>query len=200
MAAIIFRRSLNLGLTEEHGRVLWMFVAAGILACFASAVRRQPAAIARSVSLRTVRFPALLIFPMLLFANGMMPYLGGKTETSFSMFSNLRTEGGISNHFLMPASLQIWTYQRDLVRVRHTTIDSIQRLADQGWQWTYFEFRSLVRRYPDDSVTYERHGVVITVDRIGADADLMAAENPLLRKAMYFRPVPINPAAPGCAH
>jgi hypothetical protein len=50
-----------------------------------------------------MRAPAALApFPLLVFLNGLCPYVGAKTETAFAMYSNLRTEGGSTNHLLVP--------------------------------------------------------------------------------------------------
>ena len=44
--------------------------------------------------------------------------MGLKTQANYSMFSNLRTEGGQTNHFLVPAGrFFLSDYQNDLVRV-----------------------------------------------------------------------------------
>jgi hypothetical protein len=60
----------------------------------------------------------MFVFPVLLLLHGLTPYLGLRTAGNFSMFSNLRTEGATSNHFLLGANpLKIWSYQEDLVRV-----------------------------------------------------------------------------------
>ena len=42
------------------------------------------------------------IFPAVLFLSCTSPYIGLKTESSIAMFSNLHTEGGVSNHLLFP--------------------------------------------------------------------------------------------------
>jgi hypothetical protein len=61
--------------------------------------------------------PALAIFPSLLLIIGLQPYLGLRTQGSFSMFSNLHTEGGQSNHLLMPEWVQLTDWQHDLVEI-----------------------------------------------------------------------------------
>ncbi len=48
----------------------------------------------------TLRPVWLLLVPTLAFLNGITPYLGVKTVANYSMFSNLRTEQGETNHFL----------------------------------------------------------------------------------------------------
>ncbi|ODR20464.1 hypothetical protein [Mycolicibacterium porcinum] len=58
----------------------------------------------------------LLLAPLLAFANGVTPYVGLKTVANFSMFSNLHTEEGRSNHLLPGVTaLQLADYQRDTV-------------------------------------------------------------------------------------
>ncbi|HEY0772153.1 MAG TPA: hypothetical protein VGD31_17650, partial [Sphingobacteriaceae bacterium] len=60
---------------------------------------------------------SLLLIPAVVFLNGLSPYLGLKTENSYAMFSNLKTENGSTNHFIMPASLQVFSYQKDVVDI-----------------------------------------------------------------------------------
>ncbi len=57
-------------------------------------------------------FIALLIF------QGSQNYLGLSTAGTFSMFSNLRTEGGSSNHLILKDNpLEIFEFQKDLVYI-----------------------------------------------------------------------------------
>ncbi len=59
----------------------------------------------------------LYIFVLVLSLWAMTPYLGLRTAGNFSMFSNLRTEGEVSNHLLLANNpLKIWDYQEDLVK------------------------------------------------------------------------------------
>jgi len=63
-----------------------------------------------------------------------------KTVANFSMFSNLRTEGGRTNHFLVPGRFFLAGYQNDLVRIERFEADRLERwplwlrLAG-GWRW-----------------------------------------------------------------
>ncbi|MED5811500.1 hypothetical protein VST63_03945 [Mycolicibacterium sp. 050232] len=58
----------------------------------------------------------LLLAPLLAFANGITPYVGLKTVANFSMFSNLHTEEGTTNHLLPGVTaLELARYQRDTV-------------------------------------------------------------------------------------
>ena len=59
----------------------------------------------------------MYIFLAVIFLYGATPYLGLRTAGNFSMFSNLRTEGAISNHLLLGNNLlKIWNYQEDVVK------------------------------------------------------------------------------------
>lgn len=198
-ASLIFRQAMATGLTQEASRAVWVVYAGLILTTFLATLLRHRVAWQSARQLLTVRSPWLLIFPALLIANGFLPYLGAKTETSFAMYSNLRTEGGQTNHWLMPASLQIWDYQRDLVKIHRVSVARIQRLANRGFQWTYFEFKWLMRDYPDASVVFERDGVVKRVKRVKDDPELMQPDSPMLRKMMKFRPV-ADWRRPSCIH
>lgn len=60
------------------------------------------------------KFMAVFLIGLCCF--GLMPYLGLRTAGTFSMFSNLRTEGPRSNHLLLGSNpLKRWGYQEDVV-------------------------------------------------------------------------------------
>ncbi|MEQ1896927.1 MAG: hypothetical protein ABL971_05990 [Vicinamibacterales bacterium] len=200
LAALIFRGAIPTGLTREAARGAWVLYAGFVLATFLATVPRHSLMFTSARELLAVRSPWLLMFPALLFANGLMPYLGAKTETAFSMFSNLRTEGGHSNHWLMPESLHVWNYQRDLVTIRHTSVEGMQKLADSGSQWTYLEFRRAMRDRPNASVTYERNGVVTALKRAGDDPELMHPDGWAERKLLTFRRVSMDWSRTYCTH
>ncbi len=79
----------------------------------------------RSAQVAGVRAPdwhlrplVLLIAPLLALANGATPYLGLKTVANFSMFSNLHTEEGHTNHLLPGVTVvELAGYQRDTVTI-----------------------------------------------------------------------------------
>ena len=52
-----------------------------------------------------------LIFPALLFIFGGFNYLGLSTSGTFSMFSNIKTEGSEWNHLFIPKSFKLFHYQ-----------------------------------------------------------------------------------------
>ena len=139
-------------------------------------------------ALRAPLTPAVVL-PVLLFANGLLPYLGLKTESSFAMFSNLRTEGGRSNHLLMPESLHWFSFQQDLIEVVSSSDPKLQWLADEGLLVTFFEFRDLLSRRPEASVSYIRDHVRYDVERAADDPEITQAHPRITRKLLRFRPI-----------
>lgn len=69
------------------------------------------------VSVLNRRMPGyMLVFIALLFLLGAAPYLGLRTAGTFSMFSNLHTEGNVSDHILLRSNpIEVWGYQEDVV-------------------------------------------------------------------------------------
>jgi hypothetical protein len=152
---------------------------------------------------RTFALPALafLLFPVLVFFNGINPYLGLKTESSFAMFSNLRTEGGITNHFFIPASAQVFDYQKDMVEVVSSTDPKLQKVAKEQKLMTYFMFKNHVAADRPAQVTYIRQGQqrVFTLASASPDDDLLRKSSPILRKLLGFRAITKTEPQP-CQH
>eukprot|EP00927_Polykrikos_kofoidii_P041260 TRINITY_DN35187_c0_g1_i1.p1 TRINITY_DN35187_c0_g1~~TRINITY_DN35187_c0_g1_i1.p1 ORF type:complete len:568 (-),score=54.11 TRINITY_DN35187_c0_g1_i1:61-1716(-) len=75
----------------------------------------------RPVSSWCGRLPALVVVFF-----GLTPYLGIRTYPALAMFSNLRTEGGKSNHLFLRDDFDFLGIQRDFVTVHDTNIRSIR--------------------------------------------------------------------------
>lgn len=143
---------------------------------------------------------SLLIVPLVVFLNGTLPYIGLKTENSYAMFSNLRTEGGKTNHFVIPASAQLFGYQKDVVEIVSSTDTYLRQLAEQNLALTLFEFRSYVHERRPVRVEYLLNGEKKIFQR-GDNASLQAlGRNPyVLQKLMKFRPFAVDGPQP-CEH
>jgi hypothetical protein len=156
----------------------------------------EPSAVAEP---RRARFHSpmwLWVMPGLVLLNGLNPYLGLRTQLSFSMFSNLRTEGGISNHLFMPRLLSLGDYQEDLVEVLTSDDPELAELAERQLLMPYFEFRRLVSGLDDVSVTYLRGGERYTFECAGGqcnNAELARPFSGLLGRLLYFRAVDKGP-------
>jgi hypothetical protein len=92
--------------------------------------------------------PLLWLVPVILVLNGFLPYLGSKTELTFSMYSNLRVEGGVSNHLFMPGFLKFFDDQDDLVTIRSSSIKWINDRADARQLLNHHELRRRVQMVP----------------------------------------------------
>ncbi|MBA2520978.1 MAG: hypothetical protein H0V24_15045 [Chloroflexia bacterium] len=131
------------------------------------------------VPLSTRRTPRwLFVFPAALFLHGITSYVGLRTAGNFSMFSNLRTEGPVSNHFLLGSNpLKLWSYQEDVVRF--TRIDDrrakigYQYHPLQGNQLPAVEFRKLIYAWTQAGatipMTFEYRGRVHSTEDIVND-------------------------------
>ena len=121
--------------------------------------------------------------------NGLSPYLGFKTENSFSMFANLRTEGSYWNHYIVPRGLRILSFQDDLVTVIASSDPWMQRMAETGEEKIFFEFRRAAAERPAESVTYRRGDRQFEVARIGDDPVLSGSVPAWQDRWLWFRPV-----------
>lgn len=198
---------------------LWLAYGAVLLGGFALALRRLRPWRAERHAIYRLRYPSLGLLPLLVFLNGMTPHLGIKNTLAFAMFSNLRTEGGTTNHLLLPASLQRWHALDDLVEIRSSSDPVLAKLVGPSWRSvTYFStyivgarrlaarrdppkwrlpYLSLRRRVNDLArsgarnvrLTYERAGVVRSLDRAERDPELSRLSL-LERKLLFLRAVP----------
>lgn len=169
---------------------LWGLYSAGLILLFVLLPKAPPARPAFSFR----PWPVLLV-PLLIGLNGCSPYLGLKTETAFAMYSNLRTEGGQSNHLLVPAGVQLFGFQRDLVEIKDSSSGFLASLARRKLMLPFFEVRALLQQHPTTSLTYARH----TGPNASPDEQLRQPIPWPLRKLLYFRPVAHSGRQP-CFH
>jgi hypothetical protein len=148
------------------------------------------------------RFPhtAFWVIPLIVFVNGTSPYLGLKTENSYAMFSNLRTEAGSSNHFFVPANIQLFDYQKNVVQIIASSDEGLQRLANEKKALVLFEFNNYVMERRPENVEYILNGNRYTYSKSQKSADKNLQRNPYwLAKLMKFRPFAIAGEQP-CGH
>lgn len=142
------------------------------------------------------------LVPLIILFNGMSPYLGFKTQTSFSMFSNLRTEGGITNHIFIPSSLQLTGWQKDLVEVEESDFESLSRIHGENQYIPFFEFQRIVSQTKEDFyVKYWRNGKLKELKVEGGISSKPKLTDSIVgfaAKVLYFRPVDKGPC--GCKH
>ena len=139
----------------------------------------------------------------LVFFNGMTQYIGLKTKTSFTMYSNLRTEGAVTNHLFVPSWLKIAGFQGDLIEVLDSEHPRLRELVEENDFLTYFEFRRLVSGIDGDfTVAYVRNGEersFVRKDGLASDPELAQPHPALLAKLLYFRSISRDEYM-GCKH
>jgi hypothetical protein len=139
--------------------------------------------------------PALPAFlgPVLILFAGVTSYLGLGTDRALSMYSNLRTEGGRSNHFLIPAGLQVFSYQRDLVEVLQSNAAPVARLASERMVVPWVELRARLTEATASSdrvsLSYLRDGRRHEVGSAASDSLLALPVSRWQLKFMRFRAV-----------
>ena len=128
-------------------------------------------------------------FPALLLLNGLCPYVGLKTETSFAMFSNLRTEGDLGNHLFLSNVPRVAAFQNDLVELIDSSDPRLARLAETPLRMIFFELHAYLHHRPELRVRYRQAGRIVDVRRVGDDPIFSQPPNALQRKLLAFRPV-----------
>jgi hypothetical protein len=145
--------------------------------------------------------------------NGALPWLGSKTQTSFSMYSNLRSEG-VGNHLFLKR-IDLFDYQTDMVEVLHAEPSilgpsskpkGIQQFANLGLTLLpWFEFRRIVSEFEGDfEVLYWRHEEELTLGRkdgkMFGDETAFVKHPLLLSKWLWFRRLDSLDGPMPCTH
>jgi hypothetical protein len=84
---------------------------------------------------------ALNIIPVWFFLHCMSPYIGLGTGGTTAMFSGLRTEGGISNHYIIRKPIRLFPYQDDVVYIDDAQNQSLIDAKDDGQGIVLFDFQ-----------------------------------------------------------
>ncbi len=194
---IELRESGSIGKTRLYYLFLglWWLYGLSIIAVFLLSIRKGKCVSCDRISYFIPRYKILMIIPLLVFINGISPYLGLKTQTSWSMFSNLRTEGGISNHLLIRHPYYLANFENDLVEIKHSSDPFLNSFVEKGYLIPYFELRYYMSLKTglsgsNSEITYIRNGSVKSVMKPGDDPGLFEPGSLLLRKLLSFRPVP----------
>lgn len=130
----------------------------------------------------------LWLAPLLVVLNAASPYLGSRTQTTFTMYSNLQTEGAAWNHLLVPQAVQVLPSQDHVVRLVSSSDRRMQQAADTGRLWVFDGLRAWASRNPDASLVYVDDGERVTVDRVGSDPRFDIG--PVAARWSFYRDVP----------
>ena len=136
--------------------------------------------------------PVLLAVPALYFVNCLAPYVGGHTEHTLAMYSNLRTEEGRSNHLFLPVLPEGFGYQRHVARRIRSNLPGLRRSGPDRAIVTYELGRALRRKGPDGWATFDVGGTRYDTRTMSADerqALGMGPAGPVLSAVLRFRVV-----------
>ena len=192
-------------------RFIWHLYAFTLAFAFVATVRGRTSPPIEEELARRARVSRLaFVFMPIIVLNGLGPYLGYKTAPVFSMFSNLRTESGYSNHlFLTP--LDLFPMADDLVTIVDSSDPEFRAVAGRV-RITAFELRrvlsghgarrrgvlagpELAERVMSDDfwVTYARNGKTVRAARLtDANDEMFQGNARVLEKLLYFRDLPID--------
>jgi hypothetical protein len=174
---------------------LWWIYGILIIAVFLSAIRKGKSIWSSRNRHFVPRYKILALLPILVVINGASPYIGLKTQTSWSMFSNLRTEGRTSNHLIIRHPYYLADYQSELVEIKNSSDPRLGVFGEKGYLIPYFELRrylSMNHKYEADGIRleYVRNGRGKSISGPGDDPGLFEPVNYFLGKLLHFRPVP----------
>ena len=96
--------------------------------------------------------PVPVLGVVVLVINAMCPYLGLKTDTSFEMFSGLRTEPGAWNHLVVPEGVRVFGAQEPVRVLAATDPGLVARTA--GGRIVLLELDRALRAEPGTTAVY----------------------------------------------
>ncbi len=83
----------------------------------------------------------LNLIPIWFFVHCMSPYIGLGTGGTIAMFSGLRTEGGISNHYVIRRPIPLFPYQDTVIHIEAASNPSLQAAAEDKQAMVMFDFQ-----------------------------------------------------------
>jgi hypothetical protein len=149
----------------------------------------------RSTTLR-VREVVLIGGLAMMLLNIASPYVGYKTDGSFSQYGNLRTEAGHWNHLVIPEAVRIFHSQDRLVRLVHAQGEhDLLKLVDAnaGSHFVLADAKRLLADYPYAVLDYEIDGVLYHTDKLGEDPNLGGGVDWFTDLVGRYRRVPLAP-------
>ncbi len=137
--------------------------------------------------------------PTVLFVGSASPYLGLKTESSIAMFSNLHTEGGVSNHLLFPEPPYLFDYQANVARIIDTNNEALSDRVELNPNLGLVEHDIAIRLMgtPDMWITYEMNGRIYR--RVTLETFSGHLPNSIERTLLDFKPLDWTRPKP-CTH
>jgi len=96
----------------------------------------------------------LLVIPLFTFVYGLFPHIGLKNIQVMAMYSNLKTEGGVSNHLFIPSSLQVFDKLNNLVEIKSSSLRGLDKFS--GYT-TMRPISNTTIKYPKNYINYQKN-------------------------------------------
>jgi hypothetical protein len=120
--------------------------------------------------------------------NGATAYLGLKTRSSFSMYSNLWIDDSGSNHLLVRKSPDIFGFLKDDIKIVSTNdLGELGFLQKENFTIPYIQLHSLVKSEPLIEIDYVRNNKVYSYPREELASPGLLLDNWLARKFIIFQ-------------
>ncbi len=193
-AALVFAWLVAQSHPDRDGQLIWhsawliiwtIFGGVSMVLIVRAALLEQPYSEAK---VRSRQRWWVLAIPATLFVMSASPYVGLKTESSIAMFSNLHTEGGVSNHLVFPTPPYIFGYQSRAARILESSDPSLNEQAMDG-QFGLVEHDIALQLLsnPNMWVTYEMGSQ--RFERVTAATYTGHRPNWIERKLLVFKPI-----------
>lgn len=101
----------------------------------------------------------LNIFVGLFFLSCASNYIGLKNEQTMAMFSNLKTEAGVSNHLIVQRPFYMFDYLAHPVKIISTTNPELKEFEFASYQISSFVMEYHMARAPETSIKYMQNGL-----------------------------------------
>jgi hypothetical protein len=132
---------------------------------------------------------AYLLVPLLVFVNGLTPYLELKTGFGWNMYANLRTVDGETNHYIVRRTLPLTDAQDELVEVLDTDDPALRVYIARDYLLTWQQLRSYLADHPDTRIRYRRGDATVALEHASDDPDLVRPLPLWQEKLQLFRAV-----------
>jgi hypothetical protein len=132
------------------------------------------------------------LVPLLVFANGLTPYLELKTGFGWNMYANLRTVDGESNHLIVRRTFPLTDVQADVVEILDTDSPALAYYAAHGYGLTWRQLRLYLAAHPDVRVTYQRGRATVALHRAADRPELVEPLPIWLEKLQLFRAIDLE--------
>ncbi len=139
----------------------WGLFLAAVLAFIATYAREYAEADLNRARLLLSPSALVNVVAILFFLNGASPYLGFKTGQTISMFSNLITEGGRSNHLILP-NLRLFDHQSRIATVLKSDHPALGLWSRKGYTMVEFQVLDYLERAAGTSATFTVNGETFT--------------------------------------